>query len=103
MATNLEGFDGDQLNEKDETELELEKLVFGDSLGFHEGLESHKDTRVDFQGLADREQQQARGSSVKRKLEDLDDADVCKLEVPVGIALAQQSSSCSSLTQLRSR
>lgn len=103
MANKLEGLNNDQLIEKDETELELEKLVFGDNSGFYAGLESHKDVRVHVQGLADGEQQQARGSLVKRKLEDLDDADVCKFEVPVGIALAQYSSSFSSLTPLRPR
>ena len=36
-------FEGEDLIEKDKTELELEKLVFGDNVGFREGLKSYKD------------------------------------------------------------
>lgn len=103
MASKFERPNSDQMIEKDETELELEKLVFGNTSGFYEGLKFHEGARVDVQGLADSGRQQARGSLVKRKLEDLDDADVCKFEVPVEIALAQYSSSYFSLTPLRPR
>ena len=36
-------FDGADLIEKDATELELEKLLFGDETGFREGLKSYRD------------------------------------------------------------
>ena len=34
--------DSDHVSEKDATEIELEKLVFGDESGFREGIRSHK-------------------------------------------------------------
>ena len=101
MVNDFEGPDSDAPMEKDATEVELEKLVFGDNSAFHEGLKSYKDASNEFQGLVEGERQQARGSLEKRKLEDLDDTDVCKFELPVGVALAQYSSSCSSSTRLR--
>lgn len=36
-----ENLDNDDPTEKDQTEVELEKLVFGDDAGFLEGLQSH--------------------------------------------------------------
>ena len=55
-------------SEKDDTEIELEKLVFGDSAGFREGL---RDFAIDKQQDYD----QAAGESAAG-LEGLDDADV---------------------------
>ena len=43
LSDNFEGLDSDDPMEKDEIELELEKLVFGDEAGFHEGLRSHRE------------------------------------------------------------
>lgn len=39
---SFEGIDSEESLEKDETELELEKLVFGDEAGFQEGLGAYK-------------------------------------------------------------
>ncbi|MCJ1430636.1 hypothetical protein MMC29_008554, partial [Sticta canariensis] len=39
---SVEGIDSEASLEKDETELELEKLVFGDEAGFQEGLSAYK-------------------------------------------------------------
>jgi len=55
--------------EKDEAEEELERLVFGDSEGFREGL---KDFR-----LNDEEDEEGEDSDAQGGLEGLDDADVC--------------------------
>lgn len=50
-------FDSDDPMEKDETEVELEKLVFGDDAGFLEGLRSHGQeiARSDFSELEESE------------------------------------------------
>ena len=85
--------DSDQPMGRDETEVELEKLVFGDDLGFYEGLKSYRETNTDFR---DGERQRARDGLEREKLENLDDADVCEVELPVGLLFAQHSTSCSS-------
>ena len=100
MSNGFAQSDGNHPTEKDRTEIELERLVFGDNSGFHEGLKSHKDGSADFQGLSDREQQQFRGGLEKGKWENLEDADVCKFEPIVRLAFAQYSSSYSSSTPL---
>lgn len=70
--------DVDEPLAKDETEIELEKLVFGDDSGFHEGLKSYKDASTDLRGFVDGDQQQARGAlEEEERLERLNDADVC--------------------------
>ena len=95
---DFEGLDSDEIMEKDKTEIELEKLVFGDESGFHERLKSYKDTFTDSRDLVDGDRQQVQDGLEVGNLEDLDDADVCKVELPVGLALAQHPSSCSSST-----
>jgi U3 small nucleolar RNA-associated protein 18 len=55
--------------EKDEAEEELERLVFGDSEGFREGLKDFK--------LNDEDVEEDEGSDAQGGLEGLDDADVC--------------------------
>jgi hypothetical protein len=59
--------DGDM--EKDEAEEELERLVFGDSEGFREGLKDFK--------LNDEDAEEGEDSDAQGGLEGLDDADVC--------------------------
>lgn len=76
MVDDLEGFDSDEPIEKDETEIELEKLVFGDESGFHEGLKSYKDASTDLRDLVDGDWQQAQDALEQGKLEGLDDANV---------------------------
>ena len=56
----------DSAPEKDESEEELERLVFGDSAGFREGIQN-------FALVADDEEQDANG---RTGLEGLEDADV---------------------------
>lgn len=66
--------------EKDEAEEELERLVFGDSEGFREGLKGFK--------LNDEEDDEGEDSDAQGGLEGLDDADVCvtmDLKHPCGI------------------
>lgn len=53
---------------KSDTEMELEKLVFGDSAGFRSGLSTFREDRFDQDGLGDNEDQGA--------LATVDDADV---------------------------
>jgi hypothetical protein len=55
--------------EKDEAEEELERLVFGDSEGFREGLKDFK--------LNDENAEEGEDSDAQGGLEGLDDADVC--------------------------
>jgi hypothetical protein len=59
--------DGDM--EKDEAEEELERLVFGDSEGFREGLKDFK--------LNDEDAEEGEDGDAQGGLEGLDDADVC--------------------------
>ena len=78
MAKDYELLDDKDPIEKDKTEIGLEKLVFGDDSGFHEGLKSYRNGATDFQRLLDGERQQNQGSLEDGKLENLDDADVGK-------------------------
>ena len=78
MANDYKLLDDGNPIEKDKTEIELEKRVFGDDPGFHEGLKSYKNSGTDFQGLLDGERQQIQGSLEVGKLENLDDANVGK-------------------------
>ena len=90
----------DEAVEKDETEIELEKLVFGDDSGFHEGLISYTDDSNGLRSLMDGESQEDRNGLEKANLEGLDDADVCKVELSAGLAFAHIPSSSSSSTPL---
>ena len=73
--------DGEAM-EKDETELELEKLVFGDDAGFREGLKQYRNGITDsFDSASDKDI--VAGSATEAEEEDLDavdDADVSKQE-----------------------
>ena len=72
--------DSDDPMEKDETELELEKLVFGDDAGFQEGLKSYR-TDVGTLDIPEdgTENIQSEGlSGIVQDLEVLNDADVFK-------------------------
>ena len=95
-TNDFPGLDSDQSMGRDETEVELEKLVFGDDSGFHEGLKSYREANTDFRRPVDGERQRARDGLENENLENLDDADVCKVELPVGLLFAQHSTSCSS-------
>ena len=97
MASNTERLSSADCLEKDKTEVQLEKLVFGDSSGFHEKLKSYNHDR----GVRVGDGQQGRDRVEVDNLESLNDADVCKDKLPVGTAFAQSPSSCSSSIPLR--
>ena len=101
MIDDFEGLDSDEPMEKDEVEMKLEKMVFGDKAGFHEGLKSHRDASTDLRDLVDGDRQQAQDGLGEGNLEGLDDTDVCKVQLPIGLAFAQRPSSCFSSTPLR--
>ena len=73
------GVEGDDLVGKDKTELELEKLVFGDETGFHEDL------KLQGQRTAPTSQPAEQGRPQEEGLEDIDDADVCTLNRALGL------------------
>ena len=64
--------------EKDETELELEKLVFGDDAGFREGLKLYRNDTVDSieDGSEDDVVDNSAGKVEEGDLDAVDDADV---------------------------
>lgn len=78
-SENFNGYDSAEFEEKDATELELEKLVFGDELGFFDGLKSLKDVIVS--GTRGKAEDQAADDDdevleEEEGLEGVDDADV---------------------------
>lgn len=101
MDDDFEGLDSDEPMEKDETEIELEKLVFGDDSGFHEGLKSYKDASNHLRDLVDGDKQQVQDGLEEGILEGLDDSDVCKVDSSSEFAFAQHTSSYSSSTLIR--
>lgn len=75
---NMDG-NGKFLQEKDDTEEKLEKLLFGDDLGFHDALKNEQDDDlVDFQmGTGDLEPAQSDDEDADSvDLEHIDDRDV---------------------------
>lgn len=80
MDDDFEGLDSDEPMEKDETEIELEKLVFGDDSGFHEGLKSYKDASNHLRDLVDGDKQQVQDGLEEGILEGLDDSDLLFLD-----------------------
>jgi len=72
--------------EKDKTEIELEKLLFGDNTGFHEELKAHgKSAGALFPYTAEQDQQDEHDEG----LEGVDDADVCTFDDPVLIYISR--------------
>lgn len=71
-SDSYNGLESDDPMEKDETELELEKLVFGDEAGFREGLSTYRPTQAALSPLSDDEVLQDGGEGLTR----IDDADV---------------------------
>ncbi|KAF6223176.1 hypothetical protein HO173_013223 [Letharia columbiana] len=80
MIDDFEGLDSDEPMEKDEVEMKLEKMVFGDKAGFHEGLKSHRDASTDLRDLVDGDRQQAQDGLGEGNLEGLDDTDLFFLD-----------------------
>lgn len=73
--------DSDDPVEKDETEIELEKLLFGDNTGFHESLKSRGAGFGSLFPLADEQSQPGDVDELDNEgLEEVNDADVRKLD-----------------------
>ena len=70
---SFSGVESDDSIRKDKTELELEKLVFGDEIGFHEGLKPHGHRAAPTSQPGGQDRLEEKG------LEEIDDADVCTL------------------------
>ena len=69
---SFSGVESDDSMGKDKTELELEKLVFGDEIGFHKGLKPHGHRAAPTS-------QPGQDRLEEKGLEEIDDADVCTL------------------------
>ena len=80
---NSIGVESDDLVGKDTTELELEKLLFGDETGFHGSLKPHGQIVVPVSQPAEQCRLQEEG------LEEVDDADVCILNWALGLQQTQ--------------
>lgn len=83
LSGSYDGFESesDDFMVKDETELELEKLVFGDNAGFHANLNSDRPdafSQPPSEKLAETRYDEV-GSGLEGGLEGLDDAEVCTL------------------------
>ena len=78
QSDDLRMADHDDAVEKDDTELELEKLVFGDNAGFQEGLKSYGQRDIDLDSSGAEDESKAGGQAVgaEEELEAVDDADV---------------------------
>lgn len=69
----------DRETKKDQTELELEKLVFGDDAGFREGLQSFgDDTPYSYEDGSERDVIPTEADTEEKDLDAVDDADVSK-------------------------
>ncbi len=77
--SSFDGFDSEDYLEKDKTELELEKLVFGDEVGFQEGLNAYerKNHKTEHELIEGDHSDEERVGEVQGGFEGLDDADVC--------------------------
>lgn len=75
---SVEGIDSEASLEKDETELELEKLVFGDEAGFQEGLSAYqrKSYIIDQEGREGAQRGDDQLEELEEGIEGVDDADV---------------------------
>ena len=76
LSDDFESVDSRDPMGKDETELELEKLVFGDEAGFHEGLRSHREGAFPTKLGVDTEDEEDTAQDKDQGLEGLDDGDV---------------------------
>ena len=79
LSGSYDGFESDDFMLKDETELELEKLVFGDKAGFHASLDADRPDeffQLPSESLAGTRYDEV-GSGLEGGFEGLDDADVC--------------------------
>lgn len=79
---SFEGIDSEESEEKDETELELEKLVFGDEAGFQEGLNAYKREShpIDQDGIEGDQRGDDQHEELGEGIEGVDDADLFFLD-----------------------
>jgi hypothetical protein len=79
LSDSFDAMEEDTLPEKDSTELELEKLVFGDEKGFFDGLKAHKEDSI-YPAFEDESDGGAIAESEteEQELDALEDADVSK-------------------------
>lgn len=78
--SSFNGFDSDDSSEKDKTELELEKLVFGDEAGFQEGISTYErkyHTAEHDLVVGGENSDEYQVEQDQEGLEGVDDADVC--------------------------
>lgn len=75
---SFEGIDSEESLGKDETELELEKLVFGDEAGFQEGLTAYKriSHTIDQEGIEGDQRRDEQLEEPGEGIEGVSDADV---------------------------
>lgn len=77
VARSDAAYKSDVSMEKDETERELEKLVFGDDAGFHEGLKLHGQKSYPSAGKSkDLIPQKSNKDSEEEDIEGVQDSDV---------------------------
>lgn len=77
LSETFDGYSSAESREKDATELELEKLVFGDELGFYNGLKSPNHVNIPgATGKAEKKGEDDEYEGIEDGLEDVDDADV---------------------------
>ena len=82
LSDHTSGVDTDDPEQKDHTELELEKLVFGNAEGFRKGLKSHTKSAAPSISVEGGDAQNLLfNESVADNLQDVDDTDVCGLSV----------------------
>ena len=77
----ISDFDSDNSAVKDSTEIELEKIIFGDDAGFHEDLRLHKTTKS-ARALRATERVVRETLDGSEEPKALDDADVCNWYPP---------------------
>lgn len=79
LSGAFSGFESDHEQDKDSIELELEKAVFGDKVGFHERLENHRTVEDGLVGSAAHRATVGKNviGETQDNLRDIADADVC--------------------------
>ncbi len=78
---SFEGLESDPM-EEDETELELEKLVFGDEKGFHDNLKLHKkNSLIQYPSIAEEAGEKGQEEAEDQGFEGLDDSAVRTIDL----------------------
>ncbi len=99
-SVGFSGFGSDEEQDKDSMELELEKAVFGDEIGFHEHLKQHgtiEDGPIDTTAYRGTHRENAE-DEIQDNIQDIADADV--RSPATAVQLLPQRSSFSSSSSL---